>query len=125
MKTKFLVLLVGLLTSFFVLSSFKTSHLVTPKTVFSTLNEFVVIGAYDGHEDYGYNFIVKNEHDDEVTLTFQSVEASILEAFDLNTDALLNKSFKITYIVKTIESIDADGYNNEEEINTIVKLEKL
>lgn len=125
MKTKFLVLLVGLSISFFVLSSFKNSHILTPKTVVSTLNEIVVNGAYDGHEDYGYNFIVKNQDGDEVTLTFQKVEASILDTFNLDTDVLLNQNFKITYTIDTEVSIDEDGFKNEDEIYTIIKLEKL
>lgn len=96
------------------------------KTPFVTSQEiFEVIAVYDSHEDYGYNFTSKNNNDDEITLTFHEVEQGVLDNFDLNSDQLLGIKFKISYTSKIIVTKDADGYEDEDEVNTIVKLEKL
>lgn len=84
-----------------------------------------VVAIYDGHEDYGYNFISENTSGDEITITFQEVEESVLDAFDLHSDALVGTQFKISYTTEMLVVKDADGYDDENEINTITKLEKL
>lgn len=125
MKTKLLVFYVGYAMLFFVLSGFKTTQLMLSQTCFLVSQELVAIGTYDGHEDYGYNFIVKNTDGDDVTLTFQKVEEAVLKSFDLDAEDLLNKKFKVTYKVDIVKSIDEHGFEDEDQINTIIKLEKL
>ncbi|SFZ89373.1 hypothetical protein SAMN05428642_101209 [Flaviramulus basaltis] len=124
MKTKFLFMLSGLVLSVFTLTSFKNAPIFN--TIEYHVQDAKVINAvYDGHEDYGYNFITKNEDGDEHTLTFQQIEEDILKAFDLNSDDLVGAKFKVTYTTEVEVTIDSDGYEEEEEVNIISKLEKL
>ncbi|WP_242202212.1 hypothetical protein [Aestuariivivens insulae] len=119
MKAQRIVMLKALVIMFLIVTSF------TGVTVVNAQEDTMVIHAiYDGHEDYGYNFIA-TRNDEEYTITFQEVKKEVLEAFDLDSDTLLNKKFKITYTVEMIVTIDDDGNEDEEEVNTIVKLEKL
>lgn len=123
MKTKFLFILSGLVISVFTLTSFKNAPILN--TIENNVQEAKVINAvYDGHEDYGYNFITKNEDGDEYTITFQEVDEAILKTFELNTEALIGAKFKVTYTINVEVTVDEDGYENEEEVNTITKLEK-
>ena len=86
----------------------------------------VIEGVYDGHEDYGYNFITQHSDDgSEFTMTFQNVDEALLNKFDLNSDALIGKKFKITYQVKIKRTKDEYGFEDEEEILTITNLEEL
>ena len=124
MKTKFLFILSGLLISVFTLSSFK--KIAVLNTTECNIQETKVVNAvFDGHEDYGYNFIAKDEDGDEYTVTFQEVEDSVLKAFNLNSEALIGTKFKVTYTSDVEVTVDEDGYEYEEEVNTITKLEKL
>ncbi|MEL0455538.1 hypothetical protein WJN01_04820 [Flavobacteriaceae bacterium SZ-1-7] len=125
MKTKKLVLLSGLLLSLFMLSGYTTA--INYEDSFSVLeaqNGLVVFATFDGHEDYGYNFVTKGKDDEEHTLTFQKVEETVLKAFNLNSDDLVGTKFKITFNKEIKVTKDADGYEDEEEINTITNLEK-
>lgn len=119
MKTQRLIMLSGLMVLFFLHSSFKGT------TILNFQEPIVIEAVYDGHEDYGYNFLVTRNDDEEYTITFQEVKMEVLKAFDLDSEDLLGKTFKITYTTEVIVSIDDDGYENEEEVNTIIKLEKL
>lgn len=87
-------------------------------------DEQVIEAIYDGHEDYGYNFIVTDE-EGEYTITFQKVDDTVLKAIDLTQEALIGAKFKITYTSIVEVTTDDDGYEDETEINTITKLEKL
>lgn len=123
MKTKLVSVPLMLSILFFGLTSFKVQPDLYKK---GTVQELISTdGVYDGKEDYGYNFIIVDEEGETRTLTFQSVEKSILEVFDLNSEALVNAEFKISYTITIIKTIDEDGNEDEEEINTLVKLEKL
>lgn len=121
MKTFFLFTRVAMLV--FVLTSFKTT--ANYNNIELPAQEIQVVdGVYDGHEDYGYNFII-TEEDDQYTITFQEVDEAVLKAFDLNQNALIGSKFKITYTSQITVTTDDDGYEEENEINTIKKLEKL
>ena len=123
MKTKFLLLLSGLVMSVFTLTSFKNVSVING--VYHVQNTNVINAVYDGHEDYGYNFITKNEENEEYTITFQAISETLLKSFNLKSEALIGTKFKITYTTEVEVSVDEDGYEDEEEINTITKLEKL
>lgn len=118
MKTK-LVILISLLS--FPLVSFQPAN-----KIFGTQETKTIEGVYDGHEDYGYNFITEHPDDgSEFTMTFQSVDEKLLNQFDLNSDALVGKKFKITYQVKIEKTKDENGFEDDEEILTITNLESL
>ena len=53
------------------------------------------------------------------------MEDAVIEEFDLNSNVLVGTKFKITYTTKVVITKDSDGYPDENEINTITKLEKL
>tara|TARA_R110002049_G_scaffold279949_2_gene459117 strand:- start:14932 stop:15282 length:351 start_codon:yes stop_codon:yes gene_type:complete len=116
MKTKSVSLLIVFTTVFFTLSSFKSAI---------NIQESTVIAIYDGHESYGYNFIGKHADGETFTLTFQKVDDAVLKEFDLESEAFIKATFKITYKTKVLVTKDADGFEDEEEVNTITKLEKL
>lgn len=84
-----------------------------------------VMGVFDGHEDYGYNFIVTNEDDEEHMMTFQNVSDEVLKAHDLNSETLIGKKFTVTYTIETDLVKDEDGYEDEVEILTITALEAI
>jgi hypothetical protein len=90
-----------------------------------TIQDNVVVGVYDGKEDYGYNFIVTDEYDEEHTMTFQKVNEELLSKFDLKSEALIGTSFKIEYNITIKKSKDEYGFDDETEIFTIKNLEKL
>ncbi|WNH08178.1 hypothetical protein [Thalassobellus suaedae] len=121
MKTKFLIIVSVVALLFFSLSSFNTFLDITDINV---QDDLVLKGTYDGHEDYGYNFIYLDGEGEEKTFTFQDVKASVLEKFNLDDEALIKTKFKITYTTTVEKSIDEDGNESEDEINTIIKLEK-
>lgn len=118
MKTKFIIL-INLL--FFSLASVASSF-----DTFIIQDDQVVEGVFDGHEDYGYNFIIANTDDDsEYTMTFQNIKEELLNQFDLKSESLIGKKFKITYQVKIRKFKDEDGFEDQEEILTITNLEEL
>ena len=82
-------------------------------------------GTFDGHEDYGYNFIGVDEDDEEYTMTFQEVDEKLMETFNLDVDDLIGTKFMVTYKTKTETFKDEDGYEEDMETLTIVGLEKL
>ncbi len=118
MKTLPNILLVLLFFSFSSFSfSMESSVIQDVKTV---------EGNFDGHEDYGYNFITINSDDDsERTITFQFIKDELLNQFDLKSEILIGKKFKITYQIKIKKTKDEDGFIDEEEILTITNLEEL
>lgn len=124
MKTKILLAISAFSMLFFTFSSFK-SVTISNDIVAVNLQESIVNATYDGHESYGYNFIGKHTDGEEFTITFQKVNEAVSKEFDLESDALIKSKFKITYTTKVTVTKDADGYEDEEEINTIIKLEKL
>ena len=126
MKTKFLILFSSIFMLFFTLSSFKTANNLNDSVIkLIDQNGLIVYAAYDGHEDYGYNFIVNDKDGEEKTLTFQKVEEEVLKAFDLNSETLVKTKFKITFNREIKVTKDPEGYDDENEINTITRLEKL
>jgi hypothetical protein len=104
------------------LFSFTNSHSNIQST---NLEELIITAVFDGHEDYGYNFIAKNENNEEYTLTFQEVKEEVLNTFDLSAEAFIGTKFKVTYTHVIVKFKDADGFEDEKETNTIIKLEKL
>ena len=125
MKTKFLCMFTGLVMSFFILSSFKTTPALSINTEFIIQEPLVISAVYDGHEDYGYNFIYIDTEGDERTITFQNVQQSILDVFDLDSETFIKTKFKIKYTITVEESVDEDGNKSEDEIYTITNLEKI
>jgi hypothetical protein len=82
-------------------------------------------GAFDGKEDYGYNFIGTDSDGDEYTMTFHQVDAKVLETYNLDSDELIGTNFEVTYKTK-IETIkDQDGYEEDIETLTIIALKQL
>lgn len=81
--------------------------------------------TFDGHEDYGYNFIGVDEDGGEYTMTFQEVDAKVMEDFNLDIDDLIGTKFSVTYKTKTETIKDEDGFDEEIETLTIIGLEKL
>lgn len=126
MNTKKIVVLSGLMLIFLSLSSFK-SELNLSDNIISVVDQdgLVVYATYDGKEDYGFNFITKDRDGEEQTLTFQKVEDAVLAAFDLNAETLIGTKFKITFNRDLKLSKDEDGMDDEDETNTITKLEKI
>ena len=120
MKTIYFVILAFVVAPFFSFNSILINNnnlLVQAATV--------VDAKFDGKEDYGYNFIGLHSDGEEFTLTFQKVEDAVIEEFDLNSNVLVGTKFKITYTTKVVVTKDSDGYPDENEVNTITKLEKL
>ncbi len=110
----------------FIIPLFSFVPLKTNTTNIVNQDPITIEAVFDGHEDYGYNFIVNQDNqDEEYTLTFQKINKAVSSEFDLESDALLGAKFKITYTTETIVTKDEDGYEDEEIINTIIKLEKL
>ncbi|MGS2725313.1 hypothetical protein ACU8DI_01800 [Psychroserpens sp. BH13MA-6] len=115
MKKQSILLTSLLLICFVSFSSFKTS--IQDKQLFE--------GVYDGHEDYGYNFIGVDDDDEEFTMTFQEVDADLLKSFDLMSDQHVGTKFSVTYTVTTETEIDEDGYEDDVDIYKIIALKKL
>ncbi|WOD44507.1 hypothetical protein [Hwangdonia lutea] len=126
MKTNVLLKLIGFTLSIFALSGFTMlSNSNINSITLSIQEEMVVNTVYDGHEEYGYNFIAKNKEGEEYTITFQEIKEELLKEFDLKSETLIGKSFSITYQTRIETSIDDDGFEDEDEVNTIIKLKKL
>lgn len=124
MKSKYLLMLGSLFIVVLSFTSF-TNATILSITDCVVQDTKVITAVYDGHEDYGYNFIAKNTNNDEYTITFQNINPEVLEAFDLNSGALVGSKFKITFITEIEVFADSDGYEDENEVNTITNLEKL
>ena len=122
MKTKYFVFLTLLSLTFF---SFKSINSNAAKSISILQDTTTVEGVYDGHEDYGYNFIVKDSDERERTLTFQKIDKTLLNEFDLNAQTLVGKKFKVIYTTKIEVTKDSDNFDQENEIYTIIKLEKV
>ena len=88
-------------------------------------NSFKFEGTYDGHEDYGYNFIFADEDGEESTITLHKVSEEVLANFDLNSDKLVGTKFMVAYTSETVIEKDEEGYEDEVEVNTLVALKKL
>ena len=117
------ILILGLI--FLPFLSFANPFSKVVQVITEIQNEITIDAVFDGHEDYGYNFLKKHENGDEHTITFQKLKEGLLSEFDLNAQAFVGARFKITYTSKIVVTKDADGYDDEQEINTIVKLVKL
>lgn len=118
MKTKFIILITLL---FFSLNSFASS---IESNFIQDVN--VIEGVFDGHEDYGYNFITVHTDDgSEHTITFQKINDELLNQYDLKAETFIGKKFKITYQIKIKITKDENGFEEEEEILTITSLEAL
>jgi formylmethanofuran dehydrogenase subunit C len=116
MKTNYSILL---LLSFFSLSSF------TSKSTYTIQDTKTIEAIYEGKEDYGYNFMATRDDESEYTITFQNINEELLNQFDLASEALVGKNFKITYQTKIKKTKDEFGFIDEEEILTIINLEAL
>ncbi|TYC12097.1 hypothetical protein ES677_08965 [Bizionia gelidisalsuginis] len=125
MKTKHILLFAVLGLSFFGLTSFATykQSLVLNEVRVQDTNS--VKGDFDGHEEYGYNFIVVNGDGDERTLTFQKVDEAVLNTFDLESQALVGKSFEVFYTVDYETVLDENGDEEGLETKTITALKAL
>lgn len=93
---------------------------------YNNQNTETIEAVYDGHEEYGYNFIAKHpDTNEEYTMTFQKVNEAVLKDFNLNSQDLIGLKFKVTFKTEIIVTKDEDNYEDENEVNTIMKLEKL
>lgn len=117
MKTKTIIIIHFLFFSMLTIAS--------NKTITKISLEETVEAVFDGKEDYGYNFIATDEDDNEYTITFQNIDEKLLKEFDLKSDTLIGVSFKITYKITTETYTDEDGFENENEVYTIVKMVKI
>lgn len=115
MKTKFIIL-INLLFFSSLASSIENNFI-------QDIN--VIEGVFDGHEDYGYNFITMHADGSEHTITFQKINEDLLNQFDLKAGAFIGKNFQITYQIKIKITKDENGFEDEEEILTITNLEEL
>lgn len=91
----------------------------------NNLPEDTLIGVYDGHEDYGYNFIITDEDDEERMVTFQNAAESVSKKFDLSSETLIGKKFEVTYTSEMDIVKDDDGYEEEVELLTITALKPM
>ncbi len=114
MKTKSVFIVCLLFMSFVMLTSVK-----------GVQDTLTFEGTFDGHEDYGYNFIGIDEDDEEFTMTFHEMDEALLEFYDLDSDDLVGTKFMVTYTSKTETVKDDDGYDEDIETLTIVALKKL
>lgn len=90
---------------------------------FQTLQETKTFtGIYDGHEDYGYNFIGAHEDETEYTMTFHKLDRSIAFVYNFDSQDLIGKTFNLTYTSKTEKFKDVDGFDDEREVLTITKV---
>ncbi|RAJ22766.1 hypothetical protein LX77_02323 [Gelidibacter algens] len=88
--------------------------------------ELKIVGVYDGHEGYGYNFISTHKDDgSEFTMTFQKVDEAVIKEYDLDADLFLNQKFEVTYTLKTVVTKDENGFDDENEVYTITRLKAL
>ena len=87
--------------------------------------KFTIEGVYDGKEDYGYSFIVKDKEGEERTMAFQNIDEALLTSYNLDSNEYVGSKFSVTYTTKIIVEKDSDGFDDETEINTIIALKKL
>jgi hypothetical protein len=125
MNAKKIMLISGLIMALFSLSSFNSAMVADTSETVVTQEGLVVYATFDGKEDYGYNFIATGKDGEEHMLTFQQVEDDVISAFNLNDNSLVGAKFKITFNRDLKLSKDEDNMDDEDEINTITKLEKL
>lgn len=114
MKIKSIMVVSVLVLSFLTLTSVKTLQ-----------DNQTFKGVFDGHEDYGYNFIGIDADAEEYTMTFQYIDQSLLKTFNLKSEQLVGSKFNVTYTTKIEIEKDEDGNEDEVETNTIVALKKL
>ncbi|WAC01402.1 hypothetical protein N7U66_15290 [Lacinutrix neustonica] len=112
-------------SSFFGLTSFMTPSKGEDMMHAKRQDQKAITGVYDGHEDYGYNFIYKLTDGTERTITFQIVEAEVLKSHDLDSEALIGAHFKITYSITTEMLMDENDFEEEIETKTIIKLDSI
>ena len=84
-----------------------------------------IIGEYDGHEDYGYNFIVINSDGEERTMTFHEVDEEVLNAYDLDSEDLIGTKFEVAYTSEIETILDEDGGEEDNEILIITALKSI
>ena len=99
--------------------------LMTLTSMTITQNTKTFEGVYDGHEDYGYNFIGLDVDGEEFTMTFQNIDETVFKSFDLKSNTMQGSRFEVTYTTKIEKVKDEDGNQDENEINTIIALKKL
>ncbi|NMH87273.1 hypothetical protein [Flavivirga algicola] len=123
MRTKFLFMLCSFMMLFFTLSSFKTEvPLNGVQLVIQDSKE--VDAVYDGHDGSAYIFTVQSNGETH-KLAFQKIDDAVSGSFDLGSQALVGKSFKVTYTTEVALTKDADGNDVETDVNTITQLEEL
>lgn len=125
MKSQILLKASVILLTFFTLVSFTSKPFFNDSESLYFQEEQVINAVYDGHEEYGYNFLAKNKDGEEYTITFHEISEELLKEFNLKSETLIGKNFTITYKTRVEVTKDDDGYDDEEEINTIIKLKKM
>lgn len=117
MKTK-LIILINVAIMVLTMSAYS-------KNLSTVQDTKTVEGIFDGHEDYGYNFITVRSDGSEYTMTFQKIDTGLLAQFDLNLETYMGKRFNVSYKITIKKTKDEYGFEDEEEILTIINLEEL
>lgn len=121
MKSKNIIQFVLVGVFMLTLSSFKNAN----NAALAIQEAKTITAIYDGAESYGYNFVYSNNDDEERTITFQNATENVLKAYHLESDALIGVTMKVTYTITMETEIDEDGFEDEIEVLTITKLEKV
>ena len=111
----------------------KTKTTLVFSILFIALTSFIglnqdtqsIMGEYDGHEDYGYNFIIMNSDGEERTMTFHEVEKDVLNLYNLDSEDLVGTKFEVAYTSEIESVLDENGDEEENEILTITALKQL
>ena len=111
----------------------KTKTTLVFSILFIALTSFIglnqdtqsIMGEYDGHEDYGYNFIIINSDGEERTMTFHEVDKDVLNAYDLDSEDLVGTKFEVAYTSEIENILDENGDEEENEILTIKNLKQI
>ena len=103
------------------------SMLFIALTGFMSINQDTksIIGEYDGHEDYGYNFIVINSDGEERTMTFHDVAEDVLNTYNFDSEDLIGTKFEVIYTSEIETLLDENDEEEENEILTITSLKAI
>ncbi|WP_428740834.1 hypothetical protein [Tenacibaculum sp.] len=72
----------------------------------NTVDPIKVRATFQGHDDYGYNFLFINDEGDEETITFEVIAEELLEIYNLNDKKFIDQEFEIVYDYETSENDD-------------------
>lgn len=82
------------------------------------LDEKKLTAIYDGFDDETYNFIGIDAYGEEFFFLVDSIEASVLEKFDLKSEVLKGTKFEVYYIEKSSD----DSGNTKITVTKLIKI---